>query len=310
LGGLRFEMMVRDAAELCSIGMLWLFANGSAAHLAPHGASWALGRNGQPSLTQPGDTQESKVRTTNPPEFDVAAIRENQSDHTARSHIISSPNDSRFTAINVPMKMLIQFAFGIPESRILGGPAWISTTKFDIDAKADSSIDDQMRALSSDQGKAQKRLMLQALLADRFQLTVHPESRELPMYALVVARNGPKFLDSKVNGTKIDGGNGRIRIQGGENSVALLAEQLANNLGRPVVDQIGIQGRYDLTLQWAPDDGAAPKLGGTDVSSAALDSPGPSIFTAIQEQLGLKLESRKGPVQVLVIDHIDQPSEN
>jgi uncharacterized protein (TIGR03435 family) len=257
--------------------------------------------NGPPDATAPGTAASV---------FDVAAIRENQSDHTARSHIFSSPNDGRFTAINVPMKMLIQFAFGIPESRILNGPAWISATKFDIDAKADSSVDDQMRSLGSAQGKAQKRLMLQAMLADRFELRAHAEDRKLPMYALVVVRNGPKFLESKANGTTIDGSKGRIRVQGGDNTVSLLAEQLANSLGRPVVDETGIRGRYNITLQWAPDEGAVPNPGATGLGATTPDSPGPSLFTAIQEQLGLKLESRKGPVQVLVIDHIEQPSEN
>ena len=152
--------------------------------------------------------------------------------------------------------------------------------------------------------------MLQALLVSRFQLKVHPEDRELPMYALVVARNGPTFLESKANGTTIDGGNGKIRVQGGDNTVSLLAEQLANSLGRPVVDETGIKGRFNITLQWAPYDGAAAKLGGTEMSGAVLDSPGPSLFTAIQEQLGLKLEPRKGPVQVLIIDHIERPSAN
>lgn len=302
--------MGRAAAELRSISMLWLFASTLAAYLAPYGAIRMLAEDGQADQNQRTDTLQSKAGPPNVPAFDVAAIRENQSDHTARSHIISSPNDGRFTAINVPLKMLIQFAFGIPESRILDEPGWINSTKFNIDAKADSSIDDQMRVLSSNEGKAQKRLMLQALLADRFQLRVHTEARDLPMYVLVVAKSGPKFLELKANGTTIDGGNGRIQVQGGENTVALFAEQLANSLGRPVVDQTGIQGRYNIALQWASDDGAATKLGGTQVGTAAVDLPGPSIFTAIQEQLGLKLESRKGLVQVLIIDHIDKPSEN
>jgi uncharacterized protein (TIGR03435 family) len=302
-------MMVCAAGELCSIGVVCLFASGSAATLAQTGPRAVLPETGQANATQRSDGQAGAA-PANAPAFDVAAIRENQSDHTARSHIISSPNNGRFTAINVPLKMLIQFAFGIPESRILDGPSWISSTKFDIDAKADSAVDDQMRGLNSDQGKAQKRSMLQALLADRFQLRAHAEERELPMYALMVARSGPKFLESKANGTTIDGGNGRIRVQGGDNSVSLFAEQLANSLGRPVVDETGIQGRYSITLQWTPDDDAFPKSGGTGVGAASLDSPGPSLSTAIQEQLGLKLVPRKGPVQVLVIDRIEQPSEN
>lgn len=281
-----------------------------AANVLPREADEVQAADAQANATQRADRQVSKADSAKTLVFDVAAIRENQSDHTARSHIISSPNDGRFTAINVPLKMLIQFAYEIPESRILDAPGWIGATKFDIDAKADSAVDDQLRVFSSNEGKAQKRLMLQALLADRFKLRAHTEARELPMYALVVAKNGPKFLESKANGTTIDGGNGRIQVQGGENSVALLAEQLANSLGRPVVDETGIQGRYNIILKWAPNDDATLRPEGTGVGPAALDSPGPSLFTAIQEQLGLKLVPRKGPVQVLVVDHIEAPSAN
>jgi uncharacterized protein (TIGR03435 family) len=265
---------------------------------------------GQVSPAQSAPNPPSETAAVSAPVFDVAAIRQNNSDHTARSHIFSSPYDGQFKAINVPLKMLLQFAFDLPESRILNAPAWVDTTKFDIQAKADSSLDDRMRGLSSDQGKVQKRQMLQALLADRFHLKAHQETRELPVYVLVVAKGGPRFLPSKTSGTTIDGGHGRIRVQGSDNTIKLLAEQLANQLGRPVIDQTGIQGRFDLTLQWTPDELAAPGHTGTDVGTSAADYSGPSIFTAIQEQLGLKLESQKGPVQVLVIDKVEMPSEN
>jgi uncharacterized protein (TIGR03435 family) len=251
------------------------------------------------AAAQSSATSPSANTPTTAPAFDVAAIRQNRSDHTARSHIISSPFDGHFLAINVPLKMLIQFAFGIPESQIVDAPEWIGSTKFDIEAKADSALDEQMRGLNADQGKAQKRLMLQALLADRFRLKVRHETRQLPVYVLTIAKNGPRFLETKANGTTIDGGNGKIRVQGGDNTVELLAEQLATDLGRPVIDQTKILGRYDIDLHWSPDE-----------LSPTSDISGPSIFTAIQEQLGLKLESQKGPVQVLVIDHVEMPSDN
>jgi uncharacterized protein (TIGR03435 family) len=126
------------------------------------------------------------------PAFDVAAIRENHSDHTARSHIVSSPSDGYLTVINVPMKMLLQFAFALPETRILGGPDWLNSIKFDIEAKVDSSVDDRPRALNSDQAKLLKQKMVQALLADRFKLVCHMETRELPVYAVVAAKGGPQ----------------------------------------------------------------------------------------------------------------------
>ena len=243
------------------------------------------------------------------PAFDVAAISENHSDHTARSHIVSSPADSHLTVINVPMKMLLQFAFGLPETRILGGPDWLSSIKFDIEAKADSSVDDRLHSLSGDDAKLLKQKMVQALLADRFQLVDHMETRELPVYALIAAKGGPKLQPSKANGTTIDSWNSKIDIRGGDNTVALFAQELSKKLGRVVIDKTGIQSRYDIVLTWTPDDRATPSPSVNGQTSSAADS-GPSIFTAIQEQLGLKLESQKGPVQVLVIDRIEMPSAN
>ena len=243
------------------------------------------------------------------PVFDVAAIRVNNSDHTARSHIYSSPNDGEFKAINVPMKMLLQFAFGLPETRILEGPDWLNSIKFDVEAKADSAADDRMRALSSSDGKLLKQKMVQALLADRFKLVHHEETRELPVYALVVAKGGPKLQQAKSNGTTIDAWNGKIDVHGGSNTIELLAEELAKRVGRDVLDKTGIEGRFDITLNWTPDDTLSSGFAGTAGSASAADA-GPSIFTALQEQLGLKLESQKGAVQVLVIDSIDMPSAN
>jgi uncharacterized protein (TIGR03435 family) len=245
----------------------------------------------------------------NSPVFDVAAIRQNNSDHTARSHIYYSPGDGSFRAINVPMKMLLQFAFGLPETRIIGGPDWLSSIKFDVDAKADSSIDARMSTLSGDDARQEKQKMVRALLADRFKLIDHMETRELPIYILAPAKGGSKLQPSKSNGTTVDSWNNKIDVRGGDNTVALLAEELSKRLGRVVIDKTGIQGRYDILLNWTPDDGAAGPLNGGGGISAAADS-GPSIFTAIQEQLGLKLESQKGPVEVLVIDSVDMPSAN
>jgi uncharacterized protein (TIGR03435 family) len=243
------------------------------------------------------------------PAFDVAAIRENHSDHTARSHIVSSPSDGHLTVMNVPMKMLLQFAFALPETRILGGPDWLNSIKFDIEAKSDSSVDDRLRALNSDQAKLLKQKMVQALLADRFKLVCHKETRELPVYALVAAKGGPRLQPSKSNGSTVDSSNNRINIRGGDNTVSTLAAELSKRLGRVVIDKTGIAGRYDVILNWSPDDGTSVPPSGNSAISAATDL-GPSIFTAIEEQLGLRLESHKGLVQVLVIDTIEKPSAN
>jgi uncharacterized protein (TIGR03435 family) len=168
--------------------------------------------------------------------------------------------------------------------------------------------------------------MLQALLAERLNLQVHRETKELPIYALVIAKNGPKFQEGKLGDTYPNGfkglngapvGAGMMRMGAGEWTgqgipIANLVGSLSRRLGRTVVDKTGLTGKYDFTLRWTPDDNpVSPKEPGGAPDAAALpDSSGPSIFTALQEQLGLKLESQKGPVETIVIDHVERPSQN
>jgi uncharacterized protein (TIGR03435 family) len=237
-------------------------------------------------------------------QFDVAAIHPHSPEPHEHNSIWSSPFDGHFKATNVSLIMLIQWAWQTPETRILGAPAWAGTTMFNIEAAADASVDAQLKALSSDAGRQQKERMVQALLADRFKLVTHTETRELPIYDLVVAKDGPKLGDLKDTGTSINLGRDHMEVQG-SNSVSLLADQLSKVVGRDVIDKSGIAGRYDLKLHWTPDDSATSTADGS-----AADASGPSIFTALEEQLGLKLEPAKGPVRVLVIDHAEMPSEN
>jgi uncharacterized protein (TIGR03435 family) len=240
------------------------------------------------------------------PQFDVAAIRVHNPEPHEHNSIWSAPSDSHFKAENVSLSMLIHWAFNIPESRIMGESGWINSTHFNIDAVADSSVDAAMRSLTSEAARLQKQKMVQALLADRFKLVTHTETRQLPIYALVVAKGGPKLGRTQSNGTTINHGRDHIEVHS-SNSVAVLAEELSKEVGRDVVDKTGIEGRYNLKLQWTPDDRATPAAGGS--ASPASDS-GPSIFTALDEQLGLKLDPQKGPVEVLVIDHAEMPSAN
>ena len=204
-------------------------------------------------------------------------------------------------------------AYGIPERRILGGPKWLQSERFDIEAKTDNSVADQLRTLSHDQRRIQTQAMFQQFLADRFKLTVHWETREFPVYALVVGKKGLNLHSSAKadGGTDITAGDDQFTAQGV--TLAALAQALTQDmsqeLGRIVIDKTGITGRYDVALKWTPDTGATPINSRTEGTMPPADS-GPSIFTAIQEQLGLKLESTKGPVQVLVIDHVEMPSEN
>jgi uncharacterized protein (TIGR03435 family) len=262
-----------------------------------------------PGRAQSAAAEKPKAAAEAAPVFDVAVIRLNPGEDTMGSshwHIWSGATDGHFKAQNVTALALIEWAFALPENRIDGGPAWLRTNKFDMEAKPDPAVDEQMRALDSGEVRQRKQRMVQALLADRFGLKVHQETRILPLYALVVAKGGAKFKASDKNGTTIStnnssNGNVQMTVQGSDHTMRLLAEQLGRSVGRVVVDKTGLDGRFDLTLKYVSDDAV----------SAGPDAPsGPSLFTALQEQLGLKLEPEKGPVEILVVDHIDLPSEN
>jgi uncharacterized protein (TIGR03435 family) len=239
------------------------------------------------------------------PVFDVAAIHVHQSQPHEHNSIWSSPSDGNFNAENISVITLINWAYEIPDTRILDAPGWAHSTMFNIEAKADPSVDQQMHNLPSDAGRKQKEKMVQALLTDRFRLAMHYETRELPIYNLVVAKSGPKLGAVQESGSFVNTWDNRIEVQM-SNSVAFLAEELSKVAGRDVVDKSGIAGRYDLKLHWTPDDRATPAA--NDPASSPDSSP--TLFTALEEQLGLKLEPGKGPVRVLVIDHIELPSEN
>jgi uncharacterized protein (TIGR03435 family) len=246
-------------------------------------------------------------------EFDVAAIHPHDPLPHEHSHIIDT--NGRFVTVNVPLRAILEWAFDMPQSRIVDGPSWIRSARWDIEAKADDALDTQ-KTFDSNAAKRQKQQMVQALLKNRFNLAYHYETRVRPVYILAVAKDGPKFLTSQAKGTTINRGSTHIGVQGGDNTVALLAEQLAETLGRVVLDRTGIQGRYNIDLTWTPDDSTAPLPGSSGApgssggASMAPVSSGPSIFTAIQEQLGLKLEPEKAPVNVLVVDRVNLPTPN
>jgi uncharacterized protein (TIGR03435 family) len=212
------------------------------------------------------------------------------------------------TATGVTLKMLISVAYGVLAYQISGGPAWIGTERWDIEAKTDGV----QGRLPRDQSNA----LLRALIEDRFQLKARRESKEIPIYALVVAKNGPKLKPNPDDPTKakpsamLGGGSGTFT----NSSMAVLAERLSEQLGRPVIYHTDLKGGYDFTLEWtpAPGEGSAEAIGLPPRAEppSAGDSNGPSIFTALQDQLGLKMESTKGPADILIIDQVERPSEN
>lgn len=235
--------------------------------------------------------------------FDAVSIHLSHS--SGGPTIIHSPLDSdQITIVNASPHFLIGEAYGIRlRDLIVGVPAWADSDAYDIEAKVAAPDLPAFHKLLP----MQRNPMLQSILADRFHLKVHFETRTLPAYALVVSKSGPKLKQVEPgtlpSGLKDPGGitMSRNEITGTGVSMVPLRDVLQMQLGRPIVDRTGLTGNYDFKLKFAPVESNAT----SDDASAA-----PSIFTAVQEQLGLGLKSTKAPVQVLVVDHIEKPSEN
>jgi uncharacterized protein (TIGR03435 family) len=231
------------------------------------------------------------------PTFEVATIKRNTS--LDGSGGMRNEAGGRFEAVNVPVFWLVAGAYSesmgaLRPSQIIGALGWLESEHYDIIARA---------ANPSDMSSFNKtRLLLRSLLEDRFKLRVHRDQRQMPIYALVRARSdgglGPRFKQSTPDcfqeSAKCGFPGGPIgRIKADAISMDILTQLLANATDRIVVDRTGLQGGFAIDLEWSPDQTASDK---------------PSIFTATQEQLGLKLESTRGPVDVIVIDHVEKPT--
>jgi uncharacterized protein (TIGR03435 family) len=227
--------------------------------------------------------------------FEVASVK--PSDPDSRGTHTDFPNGT-FHATGVTAKLCIILAYDIQAFQLEGGPSWIANERYDIEAKVAAG---QVKGAHDPERIVQMRTGLQALLADRFQLAIHRETKVMPAYVLVAAKSGFKLKETPDNGRGTNvGTNGSGKLTAQQISMQSLASNLSWLLNSPVVDMTGIKGVFDLKLEWAPDEGAAP----------AEPALGPSIFTALQEQLGLRLEKQKAPVEMIVIDRIEKPSEN
>jgi uncharacterized protein (TIGR03435 family) len=244
------------------------------------------------------------------------------------------------TATNVTILMLIQQAYGVEAYQISGAPDWLNRDRYDLAAEVDDSLTEELSKGAVSQLAAAQQPMLLELLADRFDLSVHRETRQLPVYALVVAKTGSTFHEANPGGTYPNGnkdslGNGhgemlrwlRGQVVGQGIPISVLAQHLSRELGRPVLDRTALIGRYDFTLQWSNirmfprEYMVVPGSPGASTKGMELDAPsaqsaefsGPSIFTALHDQLGLDLlesDEQTSPAQILVIDRIEKPSEN
>jgi uncharacterized protein (TIGR03435 family) len=270
--------------------------------------------------TPPGSTEK--------PKFEVAAVRENTS-NDGKINIGIQPG-GRFTVVGAPLAELIRIAFAVQRTQVVGAPDWTETARFDITAKAESDI----QGTPPGGPPGQLNFMLQDLLEDRFKLRAHRETRELPIYALTLARTDGKLgqglrvstVDCAAMRGRGPGGRGgppagpppaggplcgmRIapnQVAAGGMSIAQLTPMLSQFTQRIVLDRTGLQGTFDIDLTFTPErmpQGPPPP----GAPPLAIDPNGPSLFTALQEQLGLKLESDRAPVEVLVIDHVERPT--
>lgn len=235
-----------------------------------------------------------------PPAFEAAAIKVNNSGKPG-SGISSYP--ARIKVINSTLKFCVEVAWNVKDFQVAGAGGWMDTDRYDIDAVAANPFTQE-----------ESRIMMRALLADRFGLVVHSETQDRPGYVLVAGRNGPKLPppieDPSVMFSRTPAGDRTLTAT--SISMKRFAEALSTALGSIVVDQTGVEGKYDVSFQWTPDS-SEPRMSksGEPLPAPPSDAvPGPSIFTALQEKLGLKLESRRVPVEVIVIERASRPTEN
>jgi uncharacterized protein (TIGR03435 family) len=195
--------------------------------------------------------------------------------------------------------MLITFAYNVKDFQLSGGPGWANSELYDIVAKGDGNAT-----------RPQLRLMLQALLKDRFKLALRRETKDVPIYELVVAKGGPKIQEDTTSPRQRLAMTGVGKLIAQKTLLSVFAEFLGTLTGRPVVDKTGLPSTYTFKLEWTPAVGEAGPPGPARPDVTPLDSSGPSLFSALQEQLGLRLQSAKGPVESLVIEAAEKPTEN
>jgi uncharacterized protein (TIGR03435 family) len=241
------------------------------------------------------------VATIPRPQFDVATIKPAPPippDPTVPSTIACHGTDAGLDKIPLgtclvnrrPLADVVSWAYGVQRPLIIGGPSWVGSDKFVVEAKAESP---------STATYGQLRLMFQTLLADRFKLAFHRETKDVDGYVLVMAKNGPKLKEA-AHDEPVSAVNANGFVTYRNCAIGRLVQFLSSVMGRPMVNQTGLTGMYDIDLTWTAD-GADP----------AADTPtGPSIFTALQEQLGLRLSSEKVPTETIVIDGAEKPPEN
>jgi len=236
------------------------------------------------------------------PSFEVATIKPSKPDDQRKAFIVQG---NRFQIINQPLVQILCFAYDVQAKQLIGLPPWAETDKYDIDAKPDGE--------GAPSGK-QWKSMIQKMVAERYKLTFHPEKKELSVYVLSVAKGGPKLTKSEGDPNGLPG----LFFRGKPGDLGVRNATMADFTGlmqsavldKPVVNQTGLTGKYDFTLLWTPDDSQFAGMGAKIPPPTDTANAPPNLYTAIQEQIGLKLEATKAPADVMVIDHVEKPSEN
>lgn len=262
-------------------------------------------------IDAPGMRAQSDINIATRPKFDLATIK--PSDPRTHLSVLFAPG-GRLVITHATVRFLMKIAYDVGDDQIEGGPDWVHSRRFDVEAKPDVPIGGDPRNMTTDERRVfqeQVRLRLQSLLADRFQLKLRIQAKDLPVYALIVSKNGPKMQlsTSQSDQSGIKGGRGEVTATNA--GMDALAHFLGEQSGRPIVDMTGLKGKYDFQLQWTPDAGQT--LGVPDAASnspASVDSIGTSLFTAVQEQLGLKLQSRKSAAEFLTVETATAPVAN
>ena len=235
------------------------------------------------------------------PSFEVATIKPSKPDAPGKAFGLRGRN---FSTLNTTLTDLITFAYDLQPRQVTGGPAWMETDKYDL-----AAIPDKPGAPNTKQLKG----MVQKLLTDRFKLTFHHDKKEMTVFAITVAKTGSKLTKSEDNSNGVPAlffrGLGNLPVKNA--TIADFAGVMQTAvLDRPVIDQTGLTGRFDFVLTWTPDESQFGGRGGQAPPPANGGTAPPDLFTAMQQQLGLKMDSVKAPVDVLVIDHVEMPSEN
>jgi uncharacterized protein (TIGR03435 family) len=289
-----------DAAPDCRIKALWV-ATQCPERIAP------------PAGDTKTDSRPCTVSDTGF-EYEVSSIKPHKNDGNNGSMIGSTLDGYR--AVNVTMKNTVLNAYysGL-KMEITGGPGWINDEHYDIEAKFVPEVGDAMKKLNRDDRAFVQRYMLQQILKERMNFAAHVDTKEVPAYDLVVGKNGPKFQaadpGAKNNGTMSMRNNQEKTVLTGTGmELSNLAANLSGAAGRPVFDKTGLTGAYDIKLEYVREQNMSATVPGEGPSVAPADPSGPSVMAALEDQLGLKLVPSRGPMQVVVIEHMDKPDAN